>query len=120
MDFPMRASIPALFFMYYLVMKFVLEEKHWLKQKGTTNRLLYILLIGALILGSATPIVEFYRGCRQVALYTLDNPMEDYLYTLGGDGNFATNVESGYVYANFVSVEPAKEPFFQYFAKDLQ
>ena len=120
MDFPMRASIPALFFMYYLVMKFVLEEKHWLKQKGTTNRLLYILLIGALILGSATPIVEFYRGCRQVALYTLDNPMEDYLYTLGGDGDFATNVESAYEYANFVSAEPGKEPFFQYFAKDLQ
>lgn len=119
-DFPMRASIPALFFMYCLVMQFVMDEKHSLQKKGTTNRMLYMLLIITLILGSITPMVEFYRGCRQVVQHGLDNPMEDYLYTLSGDGPFAHNVQSGYEYANFVSVKPEEEAFFKYFAKDLQ
>ncbi len=119
-DFPMRASIPALFFMYVLVMKFLLEEKHWLKKKGTVNRTLYIVLIISLILGSITPLVEFYRGCRQVALHGLDYPMEDYLYTLGGDGPMGWQTTSGYEYANFVSVEPDEEMFFKYFAKEYK
>lgn len=119
-DFPMRASIPALFLMYYLVMKFLMEEKHWLSKKGTTNRMLYILLIVALILGSVTPVVEFYRGCRQIVLHGFDNPMEDYLYTLGGDGPMGWEVESGYAYANFVSVDPDQEMFFKYFAKEYK
>lgn len=119
-DFPMRASIPALFFLYYLVMQFFMEEKHWLQKKESVNRLLYIILIAVFALGSVTPMVEFYRGCRQVVKSGLDNPMEDYLYTLGGDGPNAWNVETGYEYANFVSVHPEEEMFFQYFAKDLK
>lgn len=119
-DFPMRASIPAIVFLYYLIMKFVMEEKHWLKKKGTTNRMLYIILIVTLCLGSITPIVEFYRGCRQVIIYGLDNPMEDYLYTLGGDVATGWEAESGYEYANFVSVDPEQEFFFRYFAKELK
>lgn len=118
-DFPMRASIPALVYLYYLVMEFLIKEHHWMQKKGTTNRMLYILLIVTLILGSITPLVEFYRGCRQVALYTLDNPMEDYLYTLSGEGPFG-EVESGYEYANFVAVDPQQQTFFKYFAKELQ
>ena len=119
-DFPMRASIPPLFFMYYMVMKFLMEEKHWLSKKGTVNRTLYIVLIVTLILGSITPMVEFYRGCRQVVLKGLDNPMEDYLYTLGGDGPMGWEVETGYEYANFVSVDPEQEVFFKYFAKEYK
>ena len=118
-DFPMRASIPALVYLYYLVMEFLIKEHHWMQKKGTTNRMLYILLIVTLVLGSITPLVEFYRGCRQVALYTLDNPMEDYLYTLSGEGPFG-EVESGYEYANFVAVDPEQQTFFKYFAKELQ
>lgn len=118
-DFAMRASIPALFYLYYLVMEFLIKEHHWMQKKGTTNRMLYIVLIVVCILGTATPLVEFYRGCRQVALYTLDNPMEDYLYTLSGDGPMG-EVESGYVYANFMAVNPNQQTFFVYFAKDLQ
>lgn len=119
-DFPMRASIPALFYMYYLVMKFLLEEKHYLKEKGSVKRLFYIVLVVALILGSATPLVELYRGGRQVALHGLDNPMEDYLYTLGGDGPNGWKVESGYEYSNFVSVDPEEKFFFRYFSKDYK
>lgn len=118
-DFPMRASIPALFYLYYLVMDFLIKEHYWLKKKDSTNRMLYMLLIGALVLGSVTPVVEFYRGCRQVALYSLDNPMEDYLYTLSGEGPMG-EVETGYTYANFVAVEPEQQTFFKYFAKELQ
>lgn len=118
-DFPMRASIPALFYLYYLVMQFFIQEKHWMQKKGTTNRMLYVLLIVVFLLGSITPLVEFYRGCRQVALYTLDNPMEDYLYTLSGEGPMG-ELETGYEYANFVSLNPEQETFFRYFAKDLE
>lgn len=119
-DFPMRSSIPALFFIYYLVMKFLIEEKHWLKKKGTTNRMLYIILIVVFLLGTATPMVEFYRGCRQVVKVGLDNPMEDYLYTLGGDGPVGGEVKSGYEHANFVAVNPSQQTFFKYFAKELK
>lgn len=119
-DFPMRASIPALFFLYCLIIKYIMEEKHWLKKKGSTQRMLYMILIVALLLGSITPIVEFYRGTRQVVLYGLDNPMEDYLYTLGGDGPNGWDVESGYEHGNFVAIEPNQEFFFRYFAKDLE
>lgn len=119
-DFPMRTSIPALFFLYYLVMKFLMEEKHWMQQKGTTNRMLYILLIVVFLLGSITPAVEFYRGCRQVVKYGLDNPMEDYLYTLGGDGPMGWEVKTGYEYANFVSINPEQQTFFKYFSKDMK
>lgn len=118
-DFPMRASIPALFYLYYLVMQFFIQEKHWMQKKGTTNRMLYMMLILVFLLGSITPLVEFYRGCRQVALYSLDNPMEDYLYTLSGEGPMG-ELESGYEYANFVSLNPEQETFFRYFAKDLE
>lgn len=119
-DFPMRASIPAIVFLYYLVMKFVIEEKHWLKQKGTTNRMLYLILIVMLCLGSITPAVEFYRGCRQVVIHGLDNPMEDYLYTLGGDAQTGWDAQTGYEYSNFVSVDPQQEFFFRYFSRELK
>lgn len=118
-DFPMRASIPALFYLYYLVMQFFMEEKYWLKKKGTTNRLLYIVLIAVFLLGTVTPMVEFYRGCRQVAKYGLDNPLEDYLYTLDGTTP-GWEVETGDEYANFVALNPGQYAFFRYFAKDLK
>lgn len=119
-DFPMRASIPALFLLYCFIMKFLMEEKLWLKKKGSTQRMLYIILIVTLLLGSITPVVEFYRGARQVALYGLDNPMEDYLYTLGGDGPNGWDVESGQEFANFVAIDAEQKFFFHYFAKDVE
>lgn len=120
LDFPMRASIPALFYLYYLVMEFLLKEHHWMQKKEAIQRTLYLVLVVALVLGSVTPLVEFYRGCRQVVKYGLDNPMEDYLYTLGGDGPNGWTVESGYEYSNFVSMNSDEQLFFQIFAKDLQ
>ncbi len=117
-DFPMRASIPALFYLYYLVMKFVMEEKFQLQQKGSVNRTLYIVLVVTLLLGSITPAVEFYRGCRQVVKHGLDNPMEDYLYTLGGDGPNSWTTDTGREYSNFVSIHPEEHIFFAYFAKE--
>lgn len=118
-DFPMRTSIPLLFYLYYLVMQFLMEEKHWMQKKGTTNRMLYMILIVTVVLGSITPLVEFYRGCRQVALHGLDNPMEDFLYTLSGEGPMG-EIETGYQVSNFVAVNPNEQPFFIYFAKELK
>ncbi len=118
-DFPMRASIPALFYIYYLVIKFFLEEKKLLNRKGEINRTLYIVLIVVFLLGSVTPAVEFYRGCRQVVLNGLDNPLEDYLYTLGGDGPMDGGEETGRRFSNFVALNPKEQPFFEYFSKEL-
>ena len=119
-DFPMRASIPALVYMYYLVMQFLMAEKKCLAQKGTINKKLYITLVITLILGSFTPLMEFYRGGRQVIECGLDNPEEDYLYTLGGDSSQGVIVESGYEYANFVSLNTEGQIFFKYFAQKLK
>lgn len=114
-DFPMRASIPALFMLFVMIVRFLFEEKDCLKQKGSTNRMLYIILIVCLVLGAATPAVEIYRGCRQVALKGLDNPMEDYLYTLGSDGPY-NHGEIMYL-GNFGTNSPEDKFFFKYLCK---
>jgi len=119
-DFVMRASIPALFYLYYLVMQFLLSEKKCVHEKKTPNKTCYVILIIALLLGSVTPMIEFARGGLQVLDYGLDNPKEDYFYTLGADSPYGIEVESGEEFANFVSLNPKGEIFFKYFSKELK
>lgn len=85
-------------------------DKNKLKRYG------YALLVVCMILGAATPAVEFIRGFRQVRMNGVNDVMTDYLYTLGGDDpeNFFGNVPEG----NFLALDTENEFFFQYFAKD--
>ena len=115
-DFPMRASIPALFLMYIFVTKFILSEKDCIKEKGSVKRIMFILLIICNFIGAATPCVEFYRGCRQIVLKGFDNPMEDFLYTLGSDGPYARE-DAVYYLGNFGTNSPEDKIFFRYICK---
>ena len=132
-DFTMRASIPAIFMMYIFCYEFVLnseenfpkkEEKGMLmdgnsKNKGWNIQILkryaYVILVCCLILGVATPAVEFIRGFRQVAMRGIDDPVTDFLYTLGGDGPY--NHNTYYPEPNFVALDLDNQLFFKYFAK---
>lgn len=115
-DFPMRASIPALFLMYIFVTKFILSEKDCIKEKGSVKRIMFIVLIICIFIGAATPCVEFYRGCRQIVLKGFDNPMEDFLYTLGSDGPYARE-DAVYYLGNFGTNSPEEKFFFRYMCK---
>lgn len=135
-DFPMRVSIPSLFFLYLLCTRFIMEEKGVLKlpkapvpdsesfreqdkayAKLKNKRLLFIILIICLILGAITPAVEFYRGARQVAMRGINDPISDHLYTLGGDGPYY-GAEDGRSFPNFITTKPKEQKFFIYFAKE--
>ena len=132
-DFTMRASIPAIFMMYVLCYEFVLQEKeNCLKKadaKGNANkgdaknfdvqtlkRYGYIILVVCLVLGAATPSVEFIRGFRQVSMRGIDDPITDFLYTLGGDGPYSHNNIDTPEY-NFVALELNQTIFFGHFAR---
>ena len=133
-DFPMRASIPGLIMVYVLVIGFVIEEKKYLKKspidndnnlskedkkkadKYSVNRVLYIILLICLLLGALTPTVEIYRGCRQVVLHGWDNPMEDFLYTLGSDGPYDRDGQINYL-GNFGTNAPETKIFIKYISK---
>lgn len=115
-DFPMRASIPSLFLMYVFVTRFMLTEKDCVKEKGSVKKLMFIVLIICVFIGAATPCVEFYRGCRQIVLKGFDNPMEDFLYTLGSDGPYARE-DAVYYLGNFGTNSPEDKLFFRYMCK---
>ena len=115
-DFPMRASIPAIFMMYVFVIRFLITERECVKQKGSVKRIMYIVLVVCLLIGAATPCVEIYRGCRQIALKGFDNPMEDFLYTLGSDGPYARE-DAVYYLGNFGTNSPEDKFFFKYISK---
>ena len=75
----------------------------------------YALLVICMILGAATPTVEFIRGFRQVSMRGIDDKMTDFIYTLGGDGPYSReNQEPEY---NFVAIDLENQMFFKYFAK---
>lgn len=89
------------------------DTKGWDLQK--LKRYGYALLVVFMILGAATPTVEFIRGFRQVSMRGIDDKMTDFIYTLGGDGPYSReNQEPEY---NFVAIDLENQMFFKYFAK---
>ena len=89
------------------------SNKGWDIQK--LKRYGYALLVICMILGAATPTVEFIRGFRQVSMRGIDDKMTDYLYTLGGDGPYSR--EDSWPETNFVALDLDNQVFFKYFAK---
>lgn len=134
-DFPMRASIPALFVLYLLATKFVFEERQssLVKQEeldlikkrskidyyvAEIKKCSYVFLLVCLIIGSITPIVEFYRGFQQVIKRGINDPFTDYIVTLDGSGGIITHYDyTGYEFGNFVSINKDDELFFKYICK---
>ena len=72
-NFCMRSSIPMMIILSILVIKFVIEEK---------NGLLKYLLILTLLIGSVTPMYEFYRGFYNVKKERKLNLVTDEIRTL--------------------------------------
>ena len=91
-----------------------IAAKGWDIQK--LKRYGYALLVICMILGAATPMVEFIRGFRQVRMRGIDDQMTDYLYTLGGDGPY--NWVSKNPEGNFTALNLDQQTFFVYFAKE--
>ncbi len=88
-------------------------QKGWDLQK--LKRYGYALLVICMILGAATPTVEFIRGFRQVSMRGIDDKMTDFLYTIGLDGPY--NRDSQYPEYNFVAINLDDQTFFKYFAR---
>jgi len=88
-------------------------NKGWNLQK--LKRYGYALLVICMILGAATPTVEFIRGFRQVSMRGIDDKMTDFIYTLGGDGPYSR--ENSGPETNFVALDLDNQVFFKYFAK---
>ncbi len=109
-DFCMRATIPALFVLMVYVIQFLLD--HWKAPDNQNNKALLQkacarFLIVFLLIGTATPAVEFYRGFyhvyEQKTLF-LENRR---LMTFDREG-------TSY---NFVTSNPEDHFFFKYLAK---
>ncbi|MBR4342544.1 MAG: hypothetical protein IKP88_07540 [Lachnospiraceae bacterium] len=115
-DFAMRASIPALVMVFFLVAKFLIEEKAILKLKGSIKRMTYIMLVIFLIIGSCTPLMEFLRGFHEVSEYGIGNEKYDNVYTLGCDGPYDEPGKTR-IYSNFVAIDLDEQIFFKVFAK---
>lgn len=132
-DFMMRASIPSIFILFLMCVRFVFEEKEDSLGKIKVDsekdskknfdvrdlkKYTYILLVIGLIIGAATPAVEFIRGGREVVLHGVDYIMTDYVKTLDGSVSFKASEDiTGYEYGNFVTVNTDKTLFYKYICK---
>lgn len=112
-DFCMRATIPALFILMVYVGRFLQEHFTLRKTKESNGNRTLIqkvcsrILVVCLIIGVATPIVEFYRGFYHVLDQKTVFLEDDSLMTFNIVG---TNY-------NFVTPDPENHFFFKHLAK---
>ena len=109
-DFCMRASLPVVFVLMVMCMRYLLDHASVLKQKGGVEKALYIALIVLMLLGAVTPIVEFFRGARD---YILGYRAFDWIYTL--DQIFTGELEG--TDRNFIARSYQEHFFFRYLTK---
>lgn len=118
-DFCMRASIPALFVLFVLVIKYLFDKKTSVVGKS--------LLYTALILGMITPSFEFYRGFYVKYVNSVEPPIKDEMITLNNKINKNCKKELVTItdkmiqnvgnYKNYGAVDLDKQTFFKYLAK---
>lgn len=110
-DFCMRASIPVVFVMMVMCIRYLFDHGASLGEKGfSVQKLLCILLIIALVLGAVTPIVEFWRGVRDFAQ---GKRAFDWIYTME---RIFTGEKVG-TDRNFIANDYKSHFFFRYLAK---
>ena len=110
-DFCMRASIPVVFVTMILCMRYLLERKALLSEKGMTlKKGIYVALIAVIVLGAVTPAVEFYRGARD---FVLGKRAFDWIYTM--DQIFEGALEG--TDRNFIASAYREHFFFRYLSK---
>lgn len=103
LDFGMRATIPALFVLMVYAGRFL--AAHW-RERGA-NKICAVALLVCLIIGSATPAVEIYRGLYHVDVRKTIKLEDRSLMTFDTE-------EPNY---NFVTPDPQEHFFFKYLAK---
>lgn len=105
-DFMMRASIPALIILMMMVAKSVLAHSGEPIQKAIPT----VLLIGCVLLGAVTPLMEVYRAVSTtISAESVHDVVCDDKYTL--------NQETHDGLDNFTAVNPKEQFFFKYLAK---
>lgn len=110
-DFCMRASIPAVITLMVLVMRYMLTIVPVHGHHVTVNRrIISILLAICLVIGAATPCMEFFRGGYYV--------LKEHSLHLAADNMYTLNKyhESGRVYGYFLSDCYQNSIFYKYMA----
>lgn len=105
-DFMMRASIPALIILMLMIMKSFLMHKNDELCKAIPT----VLLMGCVLIGSCTPLVEFYRAVSStMEAESAEKVVCDPIKT------FDCKTEEGY--KNFTAEDIDEKIFFRYLAK---
>lgn len=111
-DFCMRSTIPATIILMTMYIETLIK---WLDNKNQSRKSPYkiklLCAITILVIGMATPIMEFYRGIYKVTEAQRLNLIADDIYTLNQYHS------SGNVYGNFVSENYSDSIFFKYLAQ---
>lgn len=118
-DFGMRASIPALFILMVLVIKYLFSQQ--------INRTLKTALVIVLLLGTITPAIEFYRGFYITFHATWEPLIKDDIKTYNNKiypencGMKMVTRQDSIInpanYCNYGSLSPEKTIFYNLFAK---
>lgn len=110
-DFCMRASIPLVFVLMILCIRYLFDHADLLRErKVTLQKVLYMVLIVVMILGAVTAVIEFYRGIRE---FILGKRAYDVIYTM--DQIFTGSKEG--TDRNFIANSYLDHFFFRYLAR---
>jgi len=110
-NFCMRASMPALIMLSLFVIRFLFESF-----RENKNKFLREVLLILLLLGSATPMMEFYRGFYYTIEARKVNLVKDDIHTLNQP--YIRMPEFGYdVNHQFTAQNYQNDIFWQYLAK---
>ncbi len=99
-DFCMRGSIPALFLVMVYAAEFLIHTDWYKKEEvlparyAPNRRTLALILVGILVIGAATPVMEIYRGLYHVVTekklsipcdttYSFENEPDNETFTAG-------------------------------------
>jgi len=106
-DFGMRATIPAVLILYVFCARF-LRDHFGKKEKRRSFRIQAAVLAIALLLGAATPALEFYRGFHDVAYKGLVEAATQY--------DRGTLQGLDFTHLNFGTASPDDTIFYKYLA----
>ncbi|MBR2525412.1 hypothetical protein IKE67_02990 [bacterium] len=117
-DLSMRVSIPALFTLFVLVIKYLFSNK--------ISKILKTVISIALLFGMVTPTIEFYRGYHLIYMNSKNLLLKDNIKTLNNKIEKNTkrikietgeNLQNFVIYKNYGAVDLNKQIFFKYLAK---
>lgn len=106
-DFCMRASIPALFILMILVIKYIFET-------GAKFKKTYLILVLVLIIGAFNPLIYYGERCMEIYINNKFPMVADDIKTLSDK----QIVDKRYGdFKNFLSSKPESKFFYKYLAK---